>query len=107
MSCVVSLFSESLWVSFVVAQKVCGCPLLFFVVAQKVCGCPLLLLSESLWVSFVVAPLLLVPVELRKDYMAALEAASVHQDIQPFAILLAGLVTDRISGAPPPRVPKE
>lgn len=47
-------------------------------------------------------PWTVVPVELRKDYMAALEAASVHQDIQPFAILLAGLVTDRISGAPPP-----
>ena len=70
-------------------------------------SCVVSLFSESLWVSFVVAPLLLVPVELRKDYMAALEAASVHQDIQPFAILLAGLVTDRISGAPPPRVPKE
>jgi hypothetical protein len=38
-------------------------------------------------------PWIVVPVERRNDYMAALESASVGQDIKPFAKFLAGLVT--------------
>lgn len=33
-----------------------------------------------------------IPVERRKEYMSALERASVHQDIEPFASFLGGLV---------------
>lgn len=38
-------------------------------------------------------PWTIVPVERRSDYMQALEAASVDQNIEPFAEFLAGLVT--------------
>lgn len=38
-------------------------------------------------------PWTVVPVEKRDEYMAALESASVEQDIRPFARLLGGLVT--------------
>lgn len=37
-------------------------------------------------------PWTIVPVEKRNDYMAALELASVDQDIKPFTLFLAGLV---------------
>jgi hypothetical protein len=37
-------------------------------------------------------PWTVVPVEQRADYMAALEEASVNQNIVPFTIFLAGLV---------------
>ena len=37
-------------------------------------------------------PWTIIPVERRNDYMAALESASVDQDIKPFAKFLAGLV---------------
>jgi Fic family protein len=37
-------------------------------------------------------PWTIVPVDRREDYMAALEAASVGQNIEPFARFLAGLL---------------
>jgi fido (protein-threonine AMPylation protein) len=40
-------------------------------------------------------PWTIVPLERRKDYMAALEAASVDQDITSFAKFLAGLIDDQ------------
>ena len=46
-----------------------------------------------------------IPLEKRDDYMAALESASVEQDITPFAMFLGRLVSDRLEGKPPPRVP--
>lgn len=44
-------------------------------------------------------PWTVVPVQSRAQYMAALEAASVDQDIRPFAAFLAGLI-----GQPAPQV---
>ena len=41
-----------------------------------------------------------IPVERRRDYMAALESASVDQDIEPFTIFLAGLLDHRAANAP-------
>jgi hypothetical protein len=52
-------------------------------------------------------PWTVVPVERRDDYMAALEAASVRQDIEPFSQFLAELVTDRIAGKATPSVPQQ
>lgn len=52
-------------------------------------------------------PWTVIPVERRKDYMEALEAASVGEDIAPFTKFLAGLVTDNIEGKPGPKVPKD
>jgi len=51
-------------------------------------------------------PWTVVPVTERKAYMAALEHASVGEDIGPFADLLAGLVGKRLAGEPLPDVPK-
>jgi len=42
----------------------------------------------------------------RKAYMAALEQASVGEDIGPFAEFLAGFVGRRLAGEPLPEVPK-
>jgi hypothetical protein len=50
-------------------------------------------------------PWTVIPVERRSDYVAALESASVGQDIAPFATLLAGLVDDGLRGEPPAAVP--
>jgi len=50
-------------------------------------------------------PWTIVPVERRKDYMAALESASVGQDIRPFARFLAGLVEAGLRGEGAPPVP--
>jgi prophage maintenance system killer protein len=50
-------------------------------------------------------PWTVVPVQRRDDYMAALEVASVRQDITPFAEFLAKLVRDNIKGKPGPGVP--
>ena len=50
-------------------------------------------------------PWTVVPVAERRAYMAALESASVGEDIGPFAALLAGLVGKRLAGAPLPDVP--
>src|SRR5437764_4313086 len=41
-------------------------------------------------------PWTIIPLERRNDYMAALEAASVGQDIRPFAQFLGGLVDGRL-----------
>lgn len=43
-------------------------------------------------------PWIVVPVETRSTYIAALEAASVQQNIQPFSQFLADLVRDRLQG---------
>ena len=52
-------------------------------------------------------PWTVLPVEERNEYMAALEAASVEQNIQQFAAFLARLVQARLEGRPAPRVPAE
>ena len=51
-------------------------------------------------------PWTVVPVTERKAYMAALEKASVGEDIGPFAGFLARLVERRLAGEPLPEVPK-
>ncbi len=50
-------------------------------------------------------PWTIIPLERRHDYMAALEAASVRQDILPFAAFLAGLVDAGLRGQAAPPVP--
>jgi fido (protein-threonine AMPylation protein) len=50
-------------------------------------------------------PWTVVPVESRKAYMEALEAASVGEDIEPFSDFLGGLVRNGMAGAPLPAVP--
>ena len=50
-------------------------------------------------------PWTIIPVERRDDYMAALEAASVGQDIRPFAEFIGGLVGSTLRGAAAPPVP--
>ena len=52
-------------------------------------------------------PWTVIPVERKTDYMESLEAASVDQNIKPFAKFLGGLVTDNIEGKPGPKVPTE
>ena len=52
-------------------------------------------------------PWTVLPVEGRNEYMAALEAASVKQNIEQFAAFLARLVQARLEGRPAPRVPDE
>ena len=44
-------------------------------------------------------PWTVIPVERRDEYMAALEAASVRQEIDPFADFLGGLVGGKGPGA--------
>lgn len=51
-------------------------------------------------------PWTVIPVAKRKAYMAALESASVGEDIRPFADFLANLVEKRLAGEPLPEVPK-
>ncbi len=51
-------------------------------------------------------PWTVIPVTRRKTYMAALEKASVGEDIGPFADFLARLVEKRLAGEPLPEVPK-
>ncbi len=51
-------------------------------------------------------PWTVIPVTERNPYMAALEKASVGEDIKPFADFLAGLVKKGLAGAPLPAVPK-
>ena len=43
--------------------------------------------------------------EKRDQYMAALESASVQQDIEPFAMVLGRLVSERLEGQPAPQIP--
>jgi hypothetical protein len=50
-------------------------------------------------------PWTVMPVERRDDYMAALEAASVRQDIGPFAALVSALVRDALAGKPAAPIP--
>lgn len=50
-------------------------------------------------------PWTIIPVDRRDDYMGALEAASVGQDIRPFAEFVGGLVADNLRGAAAPPVP--
>lgn len=49
-------------------------------------------------------PWVIVPVEQRSKYMAALEEASVRQNIMPFSKFLADLVTDRLKGKELPQI---
>jgi fido (protein-threonine AMPylation protein) len=51
-------------------------------------------------------PWTVIPVAERNAYMAALEKASVGEDIRPFADFIAGLVEKRLAGGPLPEVPK-
>ena len=50
-------------------------------------------------------PWSVIPLEKRDEYMAALELASVGQDISLFADFLAGLVEDGLKGRPVAKVP--
>lgn len=50
-------------------------------------------------------PWTIVPLGRREDYMAALESASVRQDIRPFARFLGGLVERGLRGEAAPAVP--
>jgi hypothetical protein len=50
-------------------------------------------------------PWTVIPLEKRDGYMAALESASVEQDIAPFAMFLGRLVSDSLEGKPAPQVP--
>jgi len=52
-------------------------------------------------------PWTVLPVEKRDEYMAALEAASVDQNIRRLATFLARLVEARLKGQPVPRVPSD
>ena len=52
-------------------------------------------------------PWTIVPLDRRNDYMAALEAASVRQDIKPFATFLGGLVEAGLRGQAAPAVPDD
>ncbi len=51
-------------------------------------------------------PWIVIPVNERIPYMAALERASVGADIVPFTEFLAGLTRHRLAGDPPPNVPR-
>ena len=51
-------------------------------------------------------PWTVIPVSERKTYMAALEKASVEENIGPFAAFLANLVRDRLTGSPLPAIPR-
>jgi fido (protein-threonine AMPylation protein) len=52
-------------------------------------------------------PWVVIPLAERGAYMAALEKASVGEDIGPFADMLARLVEKRLAGEPLPGVPKK
>jgi len=45
-------------------------------------------------------PWTVIPVEERNTYMDALEKASVHADIEPFANFLSYLVSEGLKGRP-------
>ena len=51
-------------------------------------------------------PWTVIPIERRNEYMAALEQASVQEDIRPFARFLGQLVKQGLEGAPLPGVPE-
>lgn len=50
-------------------------------------------------------PWTIVPLDRRDEYMSALEAASVRQDIRPFAVFVGGLVEAGLQGCSAPAVP--
>jgi hypothetical protein len=50
-------------------------------------------------------PWTVIPVDVRKTYMGALEEASVNQNIIPFTDLLADLVRQGLEGKPLPKIP--
>jgi len=50
-------------------------------------------------------PWTVIPIQEREAYMAALEDASVRQNIRPFAEFVAGLVQERIEGRSSPPMP--
>ena len=50
-------------------------------------------------------PWTVIPVQRRDDYMAALEAASVRQDVRPFAVFVADLVRSQLRGEGAPPIP--
>src|SRR5262249_56165868 len=50
-------------------------------------------------------PWTVIPLPERKAYMAALEKASIGQDIERFGDFLASLVEKRVAGEPLPEVP--
>ena len=50
-------------------------------------------------------PWTVVPLEERDNYMAALKAASVNQNIIPFADFLARIVDANMKGKPVPGLP--
>jgi hypothetical protein len=50
-------------------------------------------------------PWTVIPIEKRNNYMAALESASVEQNIAPFAMFLGRLVSDRLKGKSAPQIP--
>jgi Fic family protein len=52
-------------------------------------------------------PWVVIPLAERGAYMAALEKASVGEDIGPFADMLARLVGKRLAGEPLPGVTKK
>jgi hypothetical protein len=52
-------------------------------------------------------PWVVIPLAEREAYMAALEKASVGEDIGPFADLLASLVEKRLAGGHLPAVPEK
>ena len=52
-------------------------------------------------------PWVVIPMAERDAFMAALEKASVGEDIGPFADLLASLVEKSLAGEPLPGVPKK
>ncbi len=49
-------------------------------------------------------PWTVIPMAARDAYMAALETASVGQDIAPFTDLIAGLAEARLNGEPAPAI---
>lgn len=49
-------------------------------------------------------PWTVIPLQQREAYMAALEDASVRQDIRPFAEFIAGLVREQLEGGPVPPI---
>jgi len=51
-------------------------------------------------------PWTVIPLKKRNDYMSVLESASAEQDIEPFAMFLGRLVSERLAGKPAPQVPK-
>ncbi len=46
-----------------------------------------------------------IPMEKRDDYMAALESASINQNIAPFALFLGRLVSNSLEGKAAPKIP--